>query len=208
MTQSEILTAMQNWQDACNTQGLQTIQGFFNSYNMFSFQPDLTNQPIPSQGGAFVHFYPGIHEGNFVMLSIAAIYDTPAYANNFQDHVYPCTPASGTPSPETQQGGISWQEASERIDLWSVNHQAWINANINSMYNAFIMPQDDGMVGTQHNAFFALKPGSTLPSMVPDLIIEDIKNASISYYDTVLIIPPMGPSGPTAAPNFYLLTLI
>lgn len=208
MKLNEILAAMQNWKNALNQQGTQTIQNLFASINLFSFQLDTSNQKKPGQDQAYVHFYPGIHNNNLVFFSIGAFYDSQAYASSIENHIYMCNTGHGTPSPATQQGGINWQEVSQRITNWNVNHPAWINANINQLFQAFNMPQKDGEHGIMHNAFFALKNSSHISTMIADLIVEDVENTSIAYYDTVAPIPPFSPSGPLAASNFYLLSLL
>ncbi len=208
MTLNEITSALSNWKQARNQQGLNVIQNFFNQVNMFNFQPDPTNQPVNGQSEAYVHFYPGIENGNFVFFAISACYDTPQHQNNIQNYVQKCNLGFGQPQPATAVGNINWQEASARMTRWATNKNPWLAANITKIYQAFCMPQNDGTQGTTHNAFFALKDASSIQDMVADLIIEDVKNATIAYFDTIAPIPPYPPSGHLAESNFYLLSLI
>lgn len=210
MKLNEITAAMQRYANERNSQGLSHMLQWYNQGNMFTYQRDTTNVPIPPDPNAYVHAYPGVlNTGELVFFVISACWDSSS-TTNIEAHIQVCPIATGSPS-STSSGGMPVQEALGRINAWDNNHNQWIQQNItttNSIFQCFIIPQNDTATGNQHNAFLALAASTTSPGgAVADLIIEDIGTGSLVYLDTVDFIPPMG-GGKLAPARFYLLGLL
>ncbi len=214
MRLSEIKKAMRTWSDQRNQAGLIKMASWLNQGNMFDYNRDPNNTPIPPAQEAFIHAYPGIVNENGVdvlyFFVISACYDNSS-TPNIENCIQACKIATGSPSQTGQSGDIPVQEALDRINNWDNNLDTWITDNIgttNSIFQAFVIPQLDSSVGTTHHSFFALKVESTAPSgYVADLIIEDVDGATFTYFDMVRPVPPFG-GGATAESRFYLLSLI
>lgn len=210
MNINEITTAMALFASKRNQAGLATMTSWLNQGNMFSYPRDANNQPYPGDSSAYVHAYPGITStGNLVFFVISGYLDTPNNPN-IASNITVCQIATGQAS-SGQGGNITPAEALNRINNWSVNHNNWISTNIaatNSIFQCFVIPQEDSAQGTAHNAFLALESNSTAPGGYnPDIIVQDVNTAQIYYMDTVGFCPPYG-SGSMAASRFYLLSLI
>ena len=201
MQLNQILDAMRNWNNARNAQGVSTIKNLFDNANMFNF-----SNPGNVSANSYTHFYPGIVNNKLVMFGIDAQYDNSAYANTIANYVQACNGATGDPTTPSGQGNIPVQDALNRINLWRNNYPNWIQNNITTIFQCFVMPNADMQNGTNFNSFFALKQSGN--DQIADLIIEDTNGGTIAFYDTVFIVPPYNSSGPTAQPNFYLLSLL
>ena len=214
MTLNEITTAMQTYAAQRNTAGLQTMQGWFNQGNMFPYQRDTTNQPPTYWNKPLVHAYPGIDSsGNLVFFVISAYLDVSTNSNIAND-VQVCSISNATPSSTSTGGNLPAQQALNRIGSWD-NQQtrnAWLTANIgttNSIFQGFVIPQEDTSFGSIHNGFLALKPDSTAPGgAVGEIIVEDVDNNVFAYFDVTTPCPPYGAEPYTVESCFYLLTLV
>lgn len=207
-----ITAAMETYANARNSQGLNLMQQWYGQGNMFSFQRDPGNQPIPPDPEAYVHAYPGIHNGQLVFFVISAYLDSPNTVN-IENYVQVCPIATGTPTATSTTGNIPVSEALMRIDAWNTGHNAWLQANIaatDSIFQCYIIPQNDTATGNQHNAFLALNSDSGAPGgAIADAIIEDIGSGQLVYMDTVDFIPPMGGSNTKKGKErFHLLDLL
>lgn len=211
----QITAAMQKWKDARNSAGLTQMTAWLNQGNVFSYARDINNVPVYPDQKAYVHAYPGIVTeagvDTLYFMVVSGYLDVSSNMNIAENtHCYRID--NGQPS-RTSTGGMPIAEALQRIQDWEDHHNQWIGQNIstaNSIFQAFVIPQDDSAVGLTHNAFLALVANSAAPGgYTPDLIIEDIDGSSIIYADTVEFIPPMGgvdtPLSPT---RFYLLSLL
>lgn len=210
MNLNEIKAAMALFASKRNQSGLANMTSWLNQGNMFSYVRDTTNQPYPGDTSAYVHAYPGITTtGDLVFFVISGYLDTPSNPN-IAANVTVCPIATGQASPG-QGGNITPAEALARINNWALYHNNWIASNIstqNSIFQCFVIPQEDSAQGTTHNAFLALQTNSTAPGGYnSDIIVQDVDTAQIYYMDTIRFCPPYG-TGSMAPSRFYLLSLI
>ncbi len=210
MNLNEITAAIALFASKRNQAGLAAMTSWLNQGNMFSYPRDVNNQPCPGDSSAYVHAYPGIaSNGNLVFLVISAYLDTPNNPNIASD-VTVCQFSTGQASPGVGVN-ITPAEALKRINNWAVNHNNWIAQNIaapNSIFQCFVIPQEDSSKGTAHNAFLALESNTTAPGgFEADIIVQDVDTAQTYYMDTITFCPPYG-TGYMAPSRFYLLSLI
>lgn len=210
MNLNEITTAMALFASKRNQAGLATMTSWLNQGNMFSYPRDANNQPYPGDSSAYVHAYPGITStGNLVFFVISGYLDTPNNPN-IASNITVCQIATGQANPGIGIN-IPPSEALARINNWATNHNNWISANIattNSIFQCFVIPQEDSAQGISHNAFLALESNSTAPGGYnADIIVQDVDTAQIYYMDTITLCPPYGP-GYMSPSRFYLLSLI
>jgi hypothetical protein len=210
MNLNEITTAISLFASKRNQAGLATMTSWLNQGNMFSYPRDNNNQPYPGDSSANVHAYPGItSNGSLVFFVISGYLDVPSNPN-IAANITVCQIATGQAS-SGQGGNITPAEALNRINNWALYHNNWIASNIstpNSIFQCFVIPQEDSAQGTTHNAFLALESNSTAPGgFEADIIVQDVDSAKIYYMDTVGFCPPYG-SGSMSPARFYLLSLI
>jgi len=200
MTLNEITGAMQAYKNLQKKGDSDQMIQLFSEGNAFQYERDPNNKVAPGGNQPYVHAYPGIINGELKMFVISAYLDVsnnPDIAN--QVKVYSLVELQ--PSATSIGGGLPITEALTRIDAWINNYQTWIKTNISTMFGGFLIPQDDSSFGNYHNAFFALN------GQIADIVVEDIENQQIEYFDTVTPVPPFG-SGAAAESCFYLLSLI
>lgn len=205
---NQISAALTEWNNARNSNGLQQMLDWLNQGNMFYFQPDMTNQPVPGQNKAYVHVYPGVMNGMLKFFVISAYYDRAEFASTIEEHIQVCNIAEATPGSNNSLV-MPTELALSRIDNWDVHHNHWIAENIStedSIFQAFCVPQSDTITSIQNSAFLALKGDQNGPEdFSAELIIEGSENL---FFDTVAPVPPFLESGHLSEESFYLLDLI
>lgn len=205
MTLQEITQCMQAYANLRNTEKTQEMQSLYNQGNAFPYVRDNNNQPVAGGNKAYVNAYPGIKtDGSLVFFVISAYKDVssnPSILNDIQ--IIPIQ--NLTPSATGSTGNISPQEANIRIANWASQRNPWIQANIETIFQCYSIPQEDSSSGTTHNAFLALNQNSAAKGgYIADAIVEDVENSTFIYYDNVHPVPPF----PPATGTYYLLSLV
>lgn len=214
MTLSEITNAMSAYAAQRNTAGLQTMQGWFSQGNMFPYLRDNNNKPPTYWNKPLVHAYPGIDTSGKLVFFVISAYQDVSTNSNIANDVQVCYISNATPSATSTGGGLPAQEALNRINAWDnqQSRNAWLSANIgapNSIFQGFVIPQDDTSIGTIHNGFLALRPDANAPAgAIGEVIVEDVDNNVFAYFDTTAPIPPYGGAPYMEESCFYLLSLV
>jgi hypothetical protein len=200
MTLPEITAAMQAYADQRNTNGANTMKGWYTNKNAFPYTRDNNNQPIPPATEAYIHVYPGIVSGTLVFFVISAYKDVSSNASSIAGDVEVCATTWIDPSSNT---GLA-----ELTHYWANNYKPWISNNITTIFQAFRIPQSDSSYGTTHNAILALKSDSSATGVVSDVVVQDIDGQTIEYFDTAMPVPPFPGGGGLSESDFYLYTLL
>jgi hypothetical protein len=199
MTLPEITAAMQAYADQRNTNGTNTMKGWYNNRNAFAYTRDNNNQPIPPATEAYIHVYPGIVNSQLVFFVISAEKDV-STNTNIKNDVETCATTWIDPSSTT---GLA-----QLAHYWENNYKAWISNNITTIFQAFQIPQSDSSYGTTHNAILALKSDSSATGVLADVVVQDIDGQAIQYFDTARPVPPFPGGGGLTEADFYLYTLL
>lgn len=164
--------------------------------------------PHPS---SHVHAYPALLDGALHFFMIPSHYDTPEYAETFNEYVQPCelfwTPVQSDPMPGQQINPLT---AEQRIVRWNNQYETWIPARVAGinpgMFQAFKISMDD-FTEPEVYVHLGLCETSVKHKYEPDLIVinDDIKTQDISFDDYSQPVPPFNPFA--SADSFYLLSL-
>ena len=205
MNLQEITQCMQNYANLRTSNHVQDMQNVYNQGNAFPYVRDDNNQPVSGGNKAYVNAYPGIKsDGSLVFFVISAYLDVSSNSNIVND-IQIISIQTLTPSATGSTGDISPQQANQRISNWANNKNPWIQANIDTIFQCFSIPQDDSSSGTVHNAFLALNQNSAAKGgYIADIIVEDVDNSSYVFYDTTNPVPPY----PPGTGSYYLLSLV
>lgn len=208
MTLIEITAAMQAYADQRNTNGTNTMKGWYSNLNAFPYTRDNNNQPIPPDTEAYVHLYPGIVNNELIFFVISAYKDVSTNTNIANDvelcattWINPGPPSSSSASAPDQS--MPKKDALPLIQNWINNYKPWISKNIgttNSIFQGFKLPQMDSSYGNTHNAILALHENSSAVGVIADVVVQDIDGQSVEYFDTAVPVPPF----PPGVGEFYL----
>lgn len=170
-----------------------------------------TVQQFP-YASSHIHAYPALLDGELNFFMIPSHYDTPEYAETFNEYVQPCevfwTALENDPPPGQE---INPATAEQRIQDWNTMYETWIPNRVTAagpgMFQAFQIGIDDFTEPEVYVHLGLRKITKPTLKYEPDLIVinSDIKTQAVSFDDFVKPVPPFGASA--AASSFYLLSL-
>lgn len=192
-----IADSINAWKQAVEKKEDKLIVDLFEKGNAFRYEV-----PPYAQDADELHVYPGIKKGHVFFFVIPAKYDTPEFADTYDQYTETCP-------LELNMGGnqIPEEEAKFRIRMWNEHHASWIpkqNATVEGLFLAFVIERQD-FESKDNYVNLALKSnGEEKIKFTADLVVTNLQDTNAVYDDFARPVPPFGAS---AATDFYLLSV-